>query len=123
MLMALGADPKRCGYKNEQIKSVLKELSRTHLRQDAASAEHLAYMLSQKGLIPPKSGNALEMKAHPEVMQVMIDKDKSPLDEIPADIRAGLLQIYLEHAESVVERQGKAWIAKKLDPIKITVSP
>ncbi len=86
------------------MESVLNELSHTHLRQDAASAEHLAYLLSQKGLISPAPGAALKARPHPEVMQVMIDKDKSPLDDIPDDISTGLLRIYLEHAEGIVER-------------------
>jgi hypothetical protein len=112
MLVAIGVDPKRCGYTAAQIKSVLKELSRTHLRQDAASAEHLAYLLEQKGLISPAPETELKARAHFEVTRIMIDPAKSRLDEIPADIRMGLLDIYRQYADGFAERRGGRWVDK-----------
>jgi hypothetical protein len=43
-------------------------------------------------------------------MKLMIDKDKSPVDEIPDDLRDRLFAIYLTHADGVATRRGKVWV-------------
>jgi hypothetical protein len=111
MLLALNADPSRCGYKRAQIKNILRDLANTTLRQDAATAGQMLYLLSQKGLLP--AADVLKIKPHPQVMKLMIDKDKSPVDDIPHDLRNKLFAIYLEHAAGVTLRQGKKWAEGK----------
>jgi hypothetical protein len=110
MLLALGADPKRCGYNKAQISSVLNELSNTNLRQDAASAEHLAYLLTKRGLISRAPGGTLKVRENPQVLKLMFDNEKSRVEEIPEDIRGGIIKIYLEHATGTAKRSGKRWI-------------
>jgi hypothetical protein len=108
MLTALDADPARCGYKRNQIKRIMKDLVDTTLRQDAATSGHTLYLLSRKGLITAEK--ASRIKPHSQIMKLMIDKDKSPKDEIPDDLRDRLFAICLEHADGMAERQGKAWV-------------
>lgn len=110
MLLALGADPRRCGYSRSQVESVLRELSDTRLRQDAASAEHLLHLLRQKGLISGTGRRGRFARAHPEIVKVMIDYRKSPSEEIPANLRPALFKIYLEYAAGAAKRHGNSWI-------------
>lgn len=114
MLMALDADPRRCGYTQSQIADVLKLLSSTQLRQDAASAEHLAYLLRQKGLIKPDTHDTLCARPHPQVTSLMFGDEKSRLNEIPPDLRDGLMRIYHSYADSTVCKRGRSWIPVKL---------
>ncbi len=112
MLLALEADPSRCGYKRAQIKNVLRDLADTTLRQDAATAGQMLSMLSQKRLLPPVDNS--KIKPHPQVMKLMIDNDKSPVNAIPSDLRDRLFAIYLQHADGVAERKGKVWVKKRV---------
>ena len=110
MLLALGADPSRCGYTKNQIKMVLREISNTRLRQDASSARHLMYMLMRKGLISRNSGGGQTAREHQEILKIMLDDSKSPLNVIPRELQHPLFKILLEHAEGVVERRGNNWV-------------
>jgi len=108
MLRALDADPRLCGYSPEQIAHCLKELATRNVKQEKAGSEHLLAMLAAKGDLPPGSG-----ATHPEVLQVRIDPDRSPVDAIPADLRKPVYGIFLEHAQGAVRRRGRLW--SKLD--------
>ncbi len=108
MLTAIGADPTRCGYRLNQIEQILHDLARATLRQDAATAGHTLYMLSQKGLLP--LGDVSKLRKHPRVMRLMIDNEKSPIDEIPDDIRQRLFKIFLQHADGISERLRNQWL-------------
>jgi hypothetical protein len=68
-------------------------------------------MLSQRRLLPPV--DISKIKPHPQVMKLMIDNDKSPVNAIPGDLRDRLFAIYLQHADGVTERKGKAWVQKR----------
>jgi hypothetical protein len=108
MLTALDADPSRCGYKRNQIRNILGDLAGTALRQDAATAGQTLYLLSQKGMIPSEKISGI--KSHPQIMRLMIDTDKSPISEIPDDLRDRLIAIYLQHTEGMAERRGRMWV-------------
>lgn len=112
MLSALGADPARCGYTKEQIDSCIRDLERRGVHQEAAGAEHMAYMLSQRGLLP-SSGSSFE--PHPEVMKLRFDARRSLIDGIPVDLRSKLYSIYLAHADGAAKREGRRWI--DFDPL------
>ena len=116
MLTAIGADTRRCGYTKKQISEVLARLATTQLRQDAASAEHLSYLLAKKGLIQlsPESEAKLE---HHQITKLMFDDEKSLAREIPADLRQKLFAIYLEYADGIVTRSENMWIDTNLDHI------
>ncbi|OGC94260.1 MAG: hypothetical protein A2W25_11215 [candidate division Zixibacteria bacterium RBG_16_53_22] len=110
MLLALDADPRRCGYTATQIGPVLMQLANTSLRQDAASAEHLVYLLSRKDMLPFLGDIRKPARPHHQIEKLMFDREKSLLSEFPADIRGRLLDIYLEHAGGCVRRQGGEWV-------------
>lgn len=117
MLMALGADPRRCGYTKMQISSVLAKLSATRLRQDTASAEHLAFLLAKQGLIPSPPDGKLTMREHPQIEMLMFDNEKSLSDEIPSELRKKLFTIYVEHTNGIVKRIGKNWVDVDLENV------
>ena len=103
MLSVMDADPSNCGYSDEQIEMGLKSLATNKVKQIGSDAAHLFYMLSQKGLL--KS----DAKAHPEIMQLRFDKERSHIDEIPTDLREPLFKIMLEYADGAVHRVNRKW--------------
>lgn len=124
MLEAIGADPSNCGYTETQIKNCLKSLAERGVHQEKAGAQHLMFLLAQKGLIPgPAKGRKVPKQA--EVMKMRFDPEKSPLDSIPVDLRQPLLKIFSEHSEGAVKRQGRMWIDYQPleDPALVTPYP
>lgn len=103
MLTAMDADPRNCGYTEEQIGKALEILENKKVKQIGSDSSHLFYLLAQKGVL--KS----EAKPHPEIMQLRFDKERSHLDGIPVDLRQPLFKIMLEHAEGAVHRAGRKW--------------
>jgi len=104
MLSVIGADPRRCGYTGEQIAYALKSLDPQHIKQLGADASQLFYMLGQAGLI-----SAPKARAHPEVMRLRFDKERSPIDVVPEDIREALYEIVLPYTEGVVKWDKGRW--------------
>jgi creatinine amidohydrolase/Fe(II)-dependent formamide hydrolase-like protein len=117
MLVATGADPRHCGYTDEQIAACLEALARDALHQESAGAEHLTWMLREAGKLPSGADGATAHKArpHPEVMRLRFDKDHSPPDAIPSALRGRLYPILLEHADGAVLRSGRTW--RRHDPL------
>ncbi|GJM44376.1 MAG: hypothetical protein DHS20C21_12180 [Gemmatimonadota bacterium] len=105
MLRAFGADAGRCGYTPEQIEHCLKELPKRKVKQEAAGVSHLLAILAAQGAIPEVAG----AREHPEIRKVRIDAERSPLDGVPLDIRGPLLEIFLEHSDGAVRREGRRW--------------
>ncbi|MDX1764812.1 MAG: creatininase family protein, partial [bacterium] len=112
----LDADPRVCGYTDEQIARCLKAVAEKGVHQAAADAQHLAFLLREKGLLETPAGKSTRVKPRPEVMQLRFDAKRSPLDGIPVNLRLPLCRIYEEHAQGAVEKDGVAW--KKVDPIQ-----
>jgi creatinine amidohydrolase/Fe(II)-dependent formamide hydrolase-like protein len=48
-------------------------------------------------------------------MKLRIDKERSPLDALPTDLRESVFGIMLEHADGAVRRSGRVWI--DFDPL------
>lgn len=114
MLMALGADPRRCGYTSDQIRHCLKELGSKGVHQESAGALQLAYLLKSKGLLPGQK-NIASSPPHPKIMKLRFDADHSPMDAVPRDLRAPLFRIYLKHSQGAVRRLGRTW--QDFDPL------
>ncbi|MCB0580365.1 MAG: hypothetical protein KDD10_13775 [Phaeodactylibacter sp.] len=105
MLSVMGGDPHRCGYTDEQIAHALKSLDPKHIKQLGADASQLFYMLHQAGLVlAPKA------KAYPEVMRLRFDKERSPIDVVPEDIRKALYEIVLPYTEGAVRWEKGRWV-------------
>jgi creatinine amidohydrolase/Fe(II)-dependent formamide hydrolase-like protein len=110
MLKAVGADPQNCGYSADQIDRCLRALALSGAHQEAAGEHQMLTMLNEAGLLPPDAGIRTSVKRHPEVLQIRIDPDRSPMDGIPVDIRRGLYQVFLEYAHGAVRRTGRVWV-------------
>ncbi len=109
MLKAIDADPARCGYSPEKILNCLKKLPHKRVSQEAAGVRHLFHILMQKGLIDAKALPPESAKEHPEILKLRIDSKSSPINSIPIDLRKGLFQICLQHANGAVQRSGRLW--------------
>jgi mycofactocin system creatininase family protein len=116
MLVALDADPKRCGYRRQQIEDCLDAFARRGIHQEAAGARQLAFMLHQKGLIQPSTEKRKAPREHPDVLKVRFDPERSPIDGIPKDLRRPLYRIYLRHAGGALRRHGRSW--ETFQPLK-----
>jgi creatinine amidohydrolase/Fe(II)-dependent formamide hydrolase-like protein len=111
MLTALGADPGQCGYTPAQVASCLEGLPAKGVHQERPAAQHLLHLLAEQGHIQL----ATPATAHPEVLALRFDAERSPHDTVPADLRQRLYGILLEHADGAVERHGRTWA--RADPL------
>jgi creatinine amidohydrolase/Fe(II)-dependent formamide hydrolase-like protein len=110
MLMALGADPGRCGYTPAQISRCLEALSENGVHQEIDGIKHLGFLLREKDLISGPGLGATWAEQKPEIMKLRFDPEKSPMEDIPADLRESLFRLYLKHAQGAVKRSGRIWI-------------
>ena len=117
MLSALGADPANCGYTPQQIEQSLKQLAIKGVHQESDCAEQVVHMLAEKGLIREAEGQTVNPHERPEVLKLRFDPERSPMEDIPVDLREPLYRLYLEHAAGAVKRSGRVWLdADALDP-------
>lgn len=114
MLMALDADPKKCGYSPSQINNCLVTIASKGIHQESTGIQQLGFLLEKKELIPQGLAKTKAVE-HPEIMKVRFDPEKSPMETVPVDIREPILRIFLEHAKGAVKRQGRIWVEH--DPI------
>ncbi len=98
MLIAIGADATRCGFKPEQMSACLKELGVKGFHQEPEVIQQLLFMLN------------LQDRGKSEVMKLRIDRQRSPLQDIPGGLRDSLVKIFLAHAEGALLRCGGSWI-------------
>src|SRR5690606_38352029 len=98
MLTALGADPKQCGYTDAQVDKCLQRFIQSGLSQEDEGQQHLAYLLKARGVFQGSVAGGLPARERPEVASLRFDKDHSPMEEIPVDLRRPLYTILLKHA-------------------------
>lgn len=115
MLVALGQDPRICGYTDKQVRDCLQALEDQGVHQESAGAEHLAYELHQAGQLPHPRAGEVEAKPHPELMRLRFDPERSPIEAIPGDLREPLYKILKKQAEGAVKRVGRLW--RDVDPL------
>jgi creatinine amidohydrolase/Fe(II)-dependent formamide hydrolase-like protein len=111
MLTAIGVDPRRCGYSPNRIDGCLKHLVTRGVHQEAPAVEHLMWMLEQKAAIAVPAQSPVRPKAHPKIMKLRFDPERSPIRAIPIDLRMPLFQIYLQYANGAMLRHKKGWKA------------
>ncbi len=119
MLIALDADPGRCGYTPQQIDNCLENLSEKGIHQEAAGVQHLMFLLRKKKLIPQIPSSKSSNMEHSVIMKLRFDPERSPSESIPQDLRPQLYNIYLEHAIGAVERLGRVWV--ETNPLSDTI--
>ncbi len=115
MLTAMGEDPTRCGYQSEQIGPCLGGFMQKGIHQENMGAEHLAFLLHEKGLLERPFSGSVRGRPRAEVMKIRIDPDRAPMEGMPVNLREPLFRICLEHAEGAVKRSGRLWI--DIDPL------
>jgi creatinine amidohydrolase/Fe(II)-dependent formamide hydrolase-like protein len=115
MLLAVGADPGRCGYTPAQVEACLAALQKKAVATEAETAQHTLWLLQQRGLGPPAGSSGARARAHPEVVKLRFDPERSPMDDIPVDLRAPLYGLMLQYAEGAVRKSGRLWL--DFDPL------
>ena len=68
------------------------------IHQEYAGAQHLAYLLTQKGILHSKLMKSVTVKEKPEVMKIRIDADRSPVEVMPVSFRKPLFDIFMKYA-------------------------
>lgn len=114
MLVAIGADPTRCGYTREQVKECLTAVAERGVHQESEGAEHLLYLLSDRNRVTLPAGRKAP-KPHAEVMNLRFDDRRARIDAVPRDLREPLLRILLEHADGALKREKRKWVG--FDPL------
>ncbi|MBN2124803.1 MAG: creatininase family protein [Deltaproteobacteria bacterium] len=115
MLVSLGGDPAACGYTAGQIEGCLKDLAEKGTHQPPEDMEHLAFLLHRRGVSEETRMGATRARPRPEVMKLRFDPERSPMEEIPSDLREPVYRIAMDHAEGAVRRSGRLWI--DFDPL------
>jgi creatinine amidohydrolase/Fe(II)-dependent formamide hydrolase-like protein len=123
MLTAIGADPRHCGYTDTQITSSLKNIREKGVHQESAGAQHLNFMLGERGIIQFKGRTKSVYKEHPEILKLRIDPERSPIEEIPREIRKGLFNIFDKYTEGMVKKQGRMWVDFNISDDPLLSSP
>ncbi len=115
MLLALGADPRRCGYTDAQIEANLNSVVEKGLNQETDSFQHLLFLLQRRGLIKDIPAGADTVRSRTEVMKLKFDSERSPYETIPTALREPLYRICLNYADGAVKRSGRLW--NDVDPL------
>ncbi len=111
MLVAVGQDPTRCGFRKDQIEGCLRALGENGTHQEKAAAAHLGFLLHERGRLPEARVGKIPARPQPEVMKLRFDPERSPLSSIPVSLRGPVYRILLQHAEGALERSGRIWKA------------
>jgi hypothetical protein len=109
MLLAVGQDPKRCGFSEKQIESSLRSLVENGVHQERAGAAHMAHLLHVRGRIAEPRVGKVAAKPQHEVMKLRFDPERSPVSAIPVNLREPVYRILLQHAEGSLQRAGRSW--------------
>jgi creatinine amidohydrolase/Fe(II)-dependent formamide hydrolase-like protein len=110
MIAAVGSDPTKCGYTSAQVADCIEAVSTMGVHQETAGAEQLMWMLHEKGVLLEGASRSHRVRPHPEIMKLRFDREHSPMDAVPAEMRKPLYHILLEHADGAVRRQGRTWL-------------
>ena len=116
MMIALDADPRRCGYTDQQIERGLQQLALHPIKQIDSDAGHLYYLLLQKGALPRNLHTQKLARPHPEILKLRFDAVRSRLGDLPDPVREPLFQILDKEAHGSVIKRGRAWKPVALTP-------
>jgi hypothetical protein len=116
MLAALGGDPMRCGYTPGQIRECLSRVVSDGVHQEGAGEAHLLSMLWERGLVLPSTRDRRRIRTHPEVLKLRFMDNRSPIEDVPEDLRTQLYQILLNHCHGAIQRRGTKWLP--YDPLE-----
>jgi hypothetical protein len=109
MMVALGADPAHCGYTPVQISEGLRQLGSRSVKQIGSDAAHLFYLLTEAGALPDNDYTRKMAKAHPEILQLRFDAERSRLEDLPVHVRKPLFHILEPFSTGCVRRVSGGW--------------
>lgn len=109
MLSALGEDPQRCGYTPVQVEKCLHTLQAKSVKQIGTDAKHLYHLLVEGGILPKNEHTARMAKAHPEIMHLRFDNERSRLEDLPAHVREKVLPLLEEYALGSMKMRERKW--------------
>lgn len=115
MITALEQDASNCGYSKDQIRKGLEMLSYKSVKQIGSDAAHLYYLLLSKSKIEDNEFTRKAARAHPEIMKLRFDQERSTPEDLPMQIRKKLFNILVNYSDGVVLRQDRNWIDIDLD--------
>lgn len=110
MLLALGADPQVCGYPPEVQQKALKALAEHGDHQEKGAAEQVAWLLRERGLLEEGRLGETEGAPRPEILGLRFHPERSPVHEIPRELRRPLYELLLETADGAVRREERKWV-------------
>jgi creatinine amidohydrolase/Fe(II)-dependent formamide hydrolase-like protein len=109
MLSALDEDARNCGYSSEQIKKGLKSLETKKVKQIGPDAAQLFHMLVEKQLIANTDHTKKLAKAHPQILKLRFDNERSMMSDLPMFVRKPLLQLLLPFSDGAVQLKERKW--------------
>ena len=109
MMVALGANPTHCGYTPLQISEGLRQLGSRSVKQIGTDAAHLYYLLNELGVLPDNEHTRKIARAHPEILQLRFDAERSRLDDLPVHVRKPLFHILQKYPNGSVRRVSGGW--------------
>jgi len=118
MIVAFGGDPSACGYATEQIADAIAAFAEKGSQTETPGAQHVAFLLREKGLFPgvEAGAGAVSARERVEIAKLRFDPERSPSHGMPNDLREALYRIYLEYADGAVKKSGRVWIP--CDPLR-----
>jgi creatinine amidohydrolase/Fe(II)-dependent formamide hydrolase-like protein len=109
MLSALDEDARNCGYSSEQIKKGLKSLETKKVKQIEPDAAQLFHMLVEKQLIANTDHTKKLAKAHPQILKLRFDNERSMMSDLPMFVRKPLFQLLLPFSDGAVQLKERKW--------------
>jgi hypothetical protein len=109
MMVALKADPTRCGYTDDQISEGLRQLGSRPVKQIGSDASHLYFLLMQAGVLPDNEHTRKVARPHPEILKLRFDAERSRLEDLPVPVRNPLFHILQQYSDGCVHRIPGGW--------------
>lgn len=110
LLSTIGIDPAQCGYSTEAVARCLDAFSEHGANLDRPSIQHVAKRLVDAGAIRADSPVGSTARERPEAEKLRFHPRRSPIEAIPADLRAPLYKLFLEHAGGALRKVGRNWL-------------
>jgi hypothetical protein len=79
------------------------------VHQESAGEAHLLSLLWERGLVPLAAEDWRKIRPHPEIMKLRFVDNRSPIDDVPPDLRPDLYRILLDHCHRAVQRRDRSW--------------
>ena len=109
MLIAIGADPKKCGYTEKQIENCLTDLTTKGAHQESSGVQQLLFMLNKQQKIKVPTSKRKLIKENSQILKIRVDPERSPINGIPLNLRKPLFKIFQQHSNGMVKKNGRNW--------------